>query len=71
MKPLIVDEFTRENSSLRVLIATIAFGMGLNCCNVQFIGVHPMTLNHTFKRRVEEGGMDYIQTLLFIIKQQI
>ena len=35
VKPLIVDEFTWENSSLQVLVATIAFGMGLNCCNVQ------------------------------------
>ncbi len=37
VKPLIINEFTKEKSTLRLVIATIAFGMGLNCYNVQRI----------------------------------
>ena len=34
VKKIIVDSFTRPDAPLRIVIATIAFGMGVNCTNV-------------------------------------
>lgn len=40
-----MDAFQKEESSIRVLVATIAFGMGVDCK-----GVHPKTLKRIFRR---------------------
>ena len=63
VKPLIVDEFTRENSSLQVLIATIAFGMGLNCCNVQKV-IHwgPPNDTESYIQETGRGGRNGLYT---------
>ncbi len=37
VKLLIINEFTKEKSTLRLVIAPIAFDMGLNCYEVQRI----------------------------------
>ena len=54
MKNDILMAFSSPNSNLRVVIATIAFGMGLDCPNVRRI-IHwgpsvQMTLNYTCKK---------------------
>ncbi len=40
VKYVILTQFRNEHSTLRVMIATIAFGMGLDCPNVRYIGDH-------------------------------
>lgn len=37
VKDVILTQFRNEHSTLRVMIATIAFGMGLDCPNVRSI----------------------------------
>lgn len=51
----IIKAFT-ERSQLRIMIATVAFGMGIDCPDVQHI-VHQMTLSHISKKLGMQVGM--------------
>ena len=59
VKPLIIGEFTNGQSSLRVVIATIAFGMGLNCPNVRRV-IHwgPANDIESYIQETGRGGRD-------------
>ncbi len=35
VKETIINSFTKAESPLRLVVATVAFGMGLDCCNIR------------------------------------
>ena len=59
VKNSILQSFTRTKGRLRILIATVAFGMGIDCPTyvVSFIGVHHLILKNIFKRLGELAVM--------------
>lgn len=59
LKPSIVDEFTKRQSVLRVVIATVAFGMGLNCPNIRrVIHLGPPSSIESYIQETGRGGRD-------------
>lgn len=63
LKPLIVGEFTKEQSVLRVVIATVAFGMELNCPNIRrVIHWNPPGDIESYIQETGRGGRDGLQS---------
>ena len=58
-KEEMISSFKAEDSTLRVIIATSAFGMGVDCPNIRKIchRDHHQILNSMFKKQVELVGM--------------
>ena len=54
IKEDIVSEFSKEDGSLRIIIGTIAFGMGLDCPDVRQI-LHWGT-SHDIESYIQETG---------------
>ena len=58
VKEVIIDKFTSA-SQLRIVVATITFGLGIDCPDVRQV-VHmgaPDDNNHMYRRWGEQGGM--------------
>ena len=65
VKNKIITQFMKE-SPLRIVIATIAFGMGINCPDVRHvIGVYQQMLECIYKRVEGEAEMDFCHVLQF------
>lgn len=54
IKEDIVTEFSKPNGRLRIVIATIAFGMGLDCADVR--QVVPWGASHDIESYIQETG---------------
>jgi len=69
-KEAILHEFQNENSGLRVLIATIAFGMGVDCKGVSRI-VHfgPSKNIEAYIQETGRAGRDGRQSVAYVIYQ--
>ena len=59
LKPLIVSEFTKKDGTMHVVIASIAFGMGLNCPNIRRV-IHwsPPGNIESYIQETGRGGRD-------------
>jgi superfamily II DNA helicase RecQ len=60
-KKCILESFQNENGTIRILVATIAFGMGVDCVRqfiVSYIMDHQKPLKHMYRRLdvLEEMG---------------
>ena len=69
-KEAILQEFQVENSGLRVLIATIAFGMGIDCKGVsRVIHFGPSKNIESYVQETGRAGRDGKQSVAFIVYQ--
>lgn len=69
VKEDIVSLFTRE-STLRIVVATVAFGMGLDCPNVrQVIHFGPPNDIESYVQETGRAGRDNLQSLAVLIKK--
>ena len=59
IKEAIVSSFCKSDGVLRILIATVAFGMGLDCPNVRHI-IHwgPMADKESYIQQIGRAGRD-------------
>ena len=59
VKEHIVTEFSKPEGKLRVVIATIAFGMGVNCPNISYV-VHwgPSETSEDYVQEIGRAGRD-------------
>ncbi len=64
VKEKILQSFCSPGGVLRVVVATVAFGMGLALMfDESYIGVHRQTLNNICKRQGAQEGTDCLQLL--------
>ena len=67
VKEKVVEEFTRE-SSLRIVIATVAFGMGIDCHNVrQVIRMGPPCDLESYVQETGRTGRDGLPSLALLL----
>ena len=71
VKEDIVSLFTRE-STLRIVVATVAIGMGIDCPNVrQVIQFGPLNDIESYVQETGCAGRDNLQSLAIFIKKPI
>ena len=68
VKKEILQLFTSPLGSLKIVIATIAFGLGVNCPNIQRI-IHWGAPNdiETYIQEVGRAGRDYLPSIAILI----
>ena len=76
VKEEIALSFTNPNGRLRVMVATVAFGMGLDCPMLEelFTGDHHLTLRATYRKLVvwdEMEGKQYVLCTTLKKKSQV
>ena len=62
----IVKDFSTPNGHIRVLIATIAYGMGINCQGVKSIVHYGPSRN--VEAYLQESGIELVEILLICAK---
>lgn len=67
MREQIVNAFTRE-TTLRIVIATVAFGMGVDCCGVRMV-IHLGAPNdlESYVQETGRAGRDGIPSLALLL----
>jgi ATP-dependent DNA helicase RecQ len=62
MKLLIVSDFVKERSNLRLVLATVALGMGLNApCIQQIIRCRPPTTMEKYMQEIGRAGRNGLE----------
>ena len=70
VKEQIIDNFTKE-SCLRIVCATIAFGMGVNCSDIrQVIHFGPPDDVESYVQEVGRAGRDGLPSLALLLKKK-
>ena len=62
-----IQQYFTTPSPLKIVIAIIAFGLGVNCPNVRQTGVCQKTVKHMFKKVVELVGMGSLLVLFYVL----
>ena len=58
VKESIIKFFSDPNGKLRVIVATIAFGMGLDCPNIEIIHWGPSSTVEDYVQKIGRAGRD-------------
>lgn len=70
MREKVLASFAVNGSTLRLVIATTAFGIGVNCKDIlygeSFTGVLLATRNNISKKQGEQDAMDWNPKLFFL-----
>lgn len=69
VKKSIIASFVSINATLRIVVSTVAFGMGVDCSNVRQVVNVGQTLSRTYKKLVVQVEMD-MHLLLFLYANQ-
>ena len=71
IKNQIISSFTKE-TTLRVVIATVAFGMGINCHSVkQIIHFGPPDTIESYIQETGRAGRDGSQAQAILLKKKV
>ena len=72
VKEAVLEEMGQETGCIRVLICTIAFGMGVNCKGVQrIIHLGPSKSVEAYIQKSGRAGRDGNQSKAFLLYQQL